>query len=163
MCASRRYYESENDCVGFSDVSGSSTSTSIWSRLNRGMEEKRIAASDCCCPSAAGSIQHSGTKAPFTTKGEISDNTCYVLSCQLRETGFWVLKCHIMPENASRHVSARCLSTRTNLTRYRGIICSSTRRMRAQNDCKRKLVWLVAMVISVLFICSCDVVSLLLH
>ena len=38
-----------NDCVGFSDASGSSTSTSILrqNRLNRGMEERGIVARGC--------------------------------------------------------------------------------------------------------------------
>ena len=48
--ASRQYYESQNDCIGFSDVTGSSTSTSIWSRLNVDMEEKGIVALDCLLP-----------------------------------------------------------------------------------------------------------------
>ena len=39
-----------NDCVGFSDASGSSTSTSISSRLNRDMAEKGIIARDCLQP-----------------------------------------------------------------------------------------------------------------
>ena len=39
-----------NDCVWFSDVSGSSTSTLIWSRLNHDMEEKGIVARDCLPP-----------------------------------------------------------------------------------------------------------------
>ena len=39
-----------NDCVGFSDNSGSSTSSSIWNGLNRDMEEKVIVARDCLPP-----------------------------------------------------------------------------------------------------------------
>ena len=34
-----------NDCVGFCDISGSSTSTLIWSRLNLDMEEKGFVSS----------------------------------------------------------------------------------------------------------------------
>ena len=61
MCAPQTIIWISNDCVGFSNVAGSSTSTSIWSRLNHDMEVKggplptaRNQLAVVCCPNSGG-------------------------------------------------------------------------------------------------------------